>query len=225
MGKVKRTRETAALMISTFPTTVTEYGKCVDAEWCSPPAMKNGPCAPPGEGGAYGPTFDNGRDEASRLPVTCVTHVQAADFCRYVGGRLPNSAEWLAGVRGPEPRRFAWGNDRPSCVRLPRLSFSSSMGNACCGHSCASMAWGTLGVHPEGQSPAGVQDVLITKAEIVAADADSSGDVCNSNTSACFATGLQPGAIDTFVAMPAEPDEHPEAVVAAGFRCVWEGGA
>ncbi len=74
--------------------TVEEYDRCVEI----------GPCGPlPLEGGG-------GRFLAPELPVTMVTHQDAATFCRFVGGRLPTEAEWERAARGLRARRYPWGN-------------------------------------------------------------------------------------------------------------------
>lgn len=44
-------------------------------------------------------------------PVVDVSLEDARDYASYCQKRLPTDAEWQAAARGPEGRRFPWGND------------------------------------------------------------------------------------------------------------------
>lgn len=56
-----------------------------------------------------------GREEH---PINCVTYEQAAQFCRWAGKRLPTEEEWEYAARGPERRRFPWGDETPTAQHL-----------------------------------------------------------------------------------------------------------
>lgn len=58
-----------------------------------------------------------GTDGKGEHPAVGATWEGARQYCAYVGGRLPTEAEWELAARGPEARRFPWGND-PRCPHV-----------------------------------------------------------------------------------------------------------
>jgi len=68
--------------------------------------MRAGACSRPLEPASY-----QGIDSRPDLPVAYVTAYQAADFCRWLGRRLPTGAEWERAARGQHGRPWPWGDE------------------------------------------------------------------------------------------------------------------
>lgn len=104
---------------------------------------------------SYIPTPDLRRAGEPRVPVSSVTWREASAYCRYLGKRLPSSAEWEKAMRGglqigdednPYPRRnFPWGTAQTP--HLANLSDETPLGPQ------------PIGSFPNDCSPYGVFDL------------------------------------------------------------------
>jgi formylglycine-generating enzyme required for sulfatase activity len=71
-----------------------QFRKCVNAGACEPPQ-----------------SFQAAQFHDPDQPVVYVAWSEAKAYCEWAGARLPTEAEWEYAARGPEARRFPWGND------------------------------------------------------------------------------------------------------------------
>ena len=209
-GTLRRDVEVRSFRISRHPITRGEFAACVDADAC-----KEVECAADIESGSA----------AAQMPVDCVSREDAKRFCEWTSGRLPTLPEWLKAARGAQPQRFAWGETPPTCEQHPlagaSLAALSGVNEAMFGNGAPRCVFSAedlvVGKHPSGASATGLQDVLLTKGELVEGVAESPYGACTgSNDSACFVYGLEAGALD------AVAEGGAGAVQGVGFRCVWE---
>jgi eukaryotic-like serine/threonine-protein kinase len=160
----------APYCIDTFEATVANYKACSDSGRCKRAGTTNDwPDIGPKDHKAFDPLC-NIRESETRAqhPINCVDWEMADKFCREQGKRLPTEAEWEFAARGPDGRKYPWGDDDPAAGHL----------NAC-GKEC--VAWGLkngvdekamydvddgfantapVGSFPKGASRYGVQDVV-----------------------------------------------------------------
>lgn len=156
--------------IDEFEVTVEAYKACSDGGRCKRAGTTNEwEGIKDGERKAFDPLC-NVREPGARAkhPINCVDWDMADKFCREQGGRLPTEAEWEFAARGPDGRKYPWGDEDPGADRL----------NAC-GKECVD--WGAknaipekamydaddgfantapVGSFPKGASRYGVQDVV-----------------------------------------------------------------
>ncbi|MGY0219399.1 formylglycine-generating enzyme family protein [Endozoicomonadaceae bacterium StTr2] len=125
--------------IDKYEVTFRRYQKCVDKGDCTPPAI----------GGA----LNYGWPDIDKFPVNGVTWIQADQFCKSEGRRLPTEAEWELAARGNDGRIFPWGNEKPSCdLAVMDKADAGFLG-------CGTGNTMDVGSRPKGQSPYGAMDM------------------------------------------------------------------
>jgi serine/threonine-protein kinase len=147
--------------IDRLEVTHSDYQECVENQHCTPinwtacVTLQETAGRKSKETGFSRPTWH--QDDH---PAICVRPVDAADYCRWSGGRVPTSAEWEAAARGTDGRTFPWGSDRPDGTRANG-----------CANECT-FSWGQnapfsdphpftapVGSLPAGASPFGAEDM------------------------------------------------------------------
>jgi eukaryotic-like serine/threonine-protein kinase len=157
--------------IDRFEVTVAQYMQCSDGGGCKRAIPKNEwENITQKEHEAYDPLCNASQTDAhAKYPINCVSWEFAATYCEANGKTLPTEAQWEFAARGPDGRKYPWGNDEPTGGHL----------NAC-GPEC--VAWhkeqgldspppmyakddgfpntAPVGSFPNGASRFGVEDVV-----------------------------------------------------------------
>jgi formylglycine-generating enzyme required for sulfatase activity len=90
----------------------------------------------------------------SNLPVTEVDALQAANFCQWIGRRLPTRAEWLSIATQGGRTTWPWGEEQPAPDRANLLYEPNSVAATSLGQLQA------VGGRPAGATPEGIQDLI-----------------------------------------------------------------
>ncbi|MCP4592261.1 MAG: formylglycine-generating enzyme family protein, partial [bacterium] len=77
-------------------------------------------------------------------PVVGVSWKEARAYCRWAGLELPSEAQWEAAARGPDGRRYPWGNEAPTTAHA---NFAMNEGRTT-----------PVGSYPGGAGPYGTLD-------------------------------------------------------------------
>lgn len=101
-GTPPRVAATEGFWLDLHEVTRSAYAKCVQAGMCTAAVC---------EDGEDELTKRYSNEVLGQVPQTCVTRKQARVFCAAAGGRLPTEIEWEYAARGPDGRRFPWGNE------------------------------------------------------------------------------------------------------------------
>lgn len=228
-GTARVAEKTLAFKISKSPITKKQYEKCEKAGICKAPKVDE--CSDPALAKA---SIKGSEDNA----VVCVGQENAEAYCKWVGGRLPTLGEWMRAARGASVQTYPWGSKRATCAQHPRSVEGKVENRQAAGQSqstdgCAASAEEALVTkrHPAGAAnESGMQDILITPAELLAGQEQSAYPVCSAGQH-CLVYGLNPGSIDSvkaytvggmYAANAGEETKYRMTPEAYGFRCVVE---
>jgi formylglycine-generating enzyme required for sulfatase activity len=162
--------ELAPFCIDRFEVTTADYKACSDQGRCKRAGITNDYDGLTDKDRKALDPLCNAREPEARAthPINCVDWSMADNYCREQKKRLPTEAEWEFSARGPDGRKYPWGDDDPTAGFL----------NAC-GKECE--VWGKkngidtkamypaddgfpntapVGSFPKGASRYGVEDVV-----------------------------------------------------------------
>jgi formylglycine-generating enzyme required for sulfatase activity len=107
---------------------------------------------------AYEATIEGGADSARAR--SGVSLEEALAYCRARGDRLPTEDEWLVAAAGTGNRRYPWGDTGAVCRRA-----AWGLAEGPCAHGASGPD--SVGAHPDGRTPLGVEDMAGNVAEWV----------------------------------------------------------
>ncbi len=220
-SKKRDTTRVSGFTITQSPVTVKEYRVCMVAGACKEPLDAQRCASKETTSILQGPTL--GAPDGDALPVTCVTAEQAAAYCSWVGGTLPTLPQWLFAARGAEVHRYPWGDSHPTCERHPAVPGLLATQLSCCRNNpdCDLSSLGRVRTHPQGASSAGLQDVLLTPAELLRVSENAGIGACEGTSGACMVRGSH-AAITSVEGLAADSSNQASHMIPASFRCVFE---
>jgi formylglycine-generating enzyme required for sulfatase activity len=192
----RRRVELPAFEIDRTEVTRAAHAACVAAGGCTP--IRPSACVRVGDDPVESPA--RGDAVLDALPVVCVSPAQAAEHCAWLGKRLPTEAEWEKAARGPDGRRFPWGDAWDPLA----LGWGDD------GEVDGFVGAAPVGSYPRGASPYGALDMAGNVWEWVAGADEEGRPLMRGGGYAAL-----PIAMRTTKRVPRPPKGHENV----GFRC------
>ena len=134
----------------------------LDAFWIDKTEVSNAMYQKCVAAGACQPSDDYGSDfNAPTQPAVGVSWHDAQAYCQWAGKRLPTEAEWEKAARGPDGRKYPWGNEW-DVHRIKRLNFADKNTDYNWSDKEADDGYqhtAPVGSYPAGASPYGALDM------------------------------------------------------------------
>jgi formylglycine-generating enzyme required for sulfatase activity len=158
-----------AYCMDEFEVTVESYKKCSDQGECKRARDNEWEGITDKERKAFDPLC-NGRDpdDKGKHPINCVDWDMATKYCAWQKKRLPTEAEWEFSARGPDGRKYPWGDEAPTAAHLNACGKECVAWNKAHGMVAKAMydaddgfpTTSPVGSFSPGKSRYGVQDVV-----------------------------------------------------------------
>jgi hypothetical protein len=238
--------------ITRSPITNREFAQCVHAGACKLEIVDSPNCRP--DATFWGNVGSEGYQKIEHLawifrnttlnkglwdaPITCLKYEQAEKYCDWIDAKLPTVPQFYFAARPANTAYttgmlfYPWGQARPTCEQSANAEswaskyYGEQLYFGCCGKDCDDPSLYTVGTHPAGASPMGMQDVLMTPSEHL-----RRGTMPNVRPELpCFAIGFYPNDYAESAANPAMShrlvdtgcSDSSESTESSGsaFRCV-----
>jgi formylglycine-generating enzyme required for sulfatase activity/serine/threonine protein kinase len=105
--------------IDLYEVTAAEYKACSDVGECKrAPVEVEWKDIKPQEQKSYSRLCNANHPENGAHPINCVDWDMASTYCAWQKKRLPTESEWEFAARGPDGRRYPWGDEEPDKTRM-----------------------------------------------------------------------------------------------------------
>lgn len=157
-GKKRQKATLPGFSLARHPVTNAQFKRFLGETGYQPPAWHP-------RGDLFLAHWDAGKPPAGQEghPVTWVSFVDALHYCRWAGLSLPTEWQWEKAARGPDGRRYPWGDELPSEAAGELVNVRSD-------GTCA------VGSYPRTRSVYGCQDLIGNVAEWCQTTADDRPD-------------------------------------------------